>query len=110
MHEAFFIPRQSFTPGYLRLLESGELDQRLKSGLKELTRIQTASPPSAERCACVCGLGSSGGTQLDLCRPRAPELWDSRANVFVFTEGARHGPTANGCTPGFSSDQSPDDD
>lgn len=37
MHEAFFIPRQSFAPRYVRLFESGELEQRAKSGLMELS-------------------------------------------------------------------------
>jgi hypothetical protein len=27
-------------------------------------------------------------------------MWDSRAKVLLFTEGARHGPTGNGCMPG----------
>lgn len=36
MHEAFFITRQSFAPGYLRLFESGELERRLKLAREEM--------------------------------------------------------------------------
>lgn len=36
MHEAFFIARQSFAPGYLRLFESGELERRLKLAREEM--------------------------------------------------------------------------
>jgi putative pyruvate formate lyase activating enzyme len=36
MRESFSIPRQSFTPAYLRPFESGELKQRLKLALGEL--------------------------------------------------------------------------
>jgi putative pyruvate formate lyase activating enzyme len=36
VYEPFFIPRQSFAPGYLRLFESGELRRRVKLALGEL--------------------------------------------------------------------------
>lgn len=36
VRESFFIPQQSSAPGYLRLFESGELQQRLKLALREL--------------------------------------------------------------------------